>query len=77
LALREYVDATHNLTPWGRVLATVIAALKGKTALEEAAILAVELLRLGMLNSDDMFPYNGAPMRGECKLPPNLVPIVH
>jgi len=51
------------------VLATAITTLKGKTELEEAAVVAVELIRLGILNSDiNMFPsYNGAPMRGESK----------
>ena len=67
LALREYVDIkTHSLTPWGKVLAAVIAGLKGKPEHEEAAVLAVELIRMGLLTSDiTMFPtYNGAPMRG-------------
>jgi len=47
-------------------LNATITALKGKPELEEAAVVAVELIRLGLLNSDlDMFPYKGAPMRGE------------
>lgn len=51
------------------MLATVIAALKGNSELEDAAVLAVELIRLGVLNADSMFPtYNGAPMRGESEL---------
>jgi hypothetical protein len=67
LALREYVDDKHNLTAWGKVLAKAITTLKGDPNLEEAAVVAVELIRLGILNSDiNMFPsYNGAPMRGE------------
>lgn len=70
LALREYVDQkTHTLTQWGKVLAVVIAGLRGKPEREEAAVLAVELLRMGLLTSDiNMFPsYNGAPMRGAGK----------
>ncbi|RAR07197.1 XPG N-terminal domain containing protein [Stemphylium lycopersici] len=70
LALREYVDIkTHSLTQWGKVLAAVIAGLKGKPEHEEAAVLAVELIRMGLLTSDiTMFPtYNGAPMRGSTK----------
>lgn len=67
LAVREYVDAKHNLTPWGYVLAQTIASLDNP-ALEESAVLAVELLRLEDLNGDiDMFPYNGAPIRGDGK----------
>jgi hypothetical protein len=66
LALREYVDAKHNLTGWGKVLAAAISGLKGRPDLEDAAVIAVELLRFGSLNADTgMFPtYNGAPMRG-------------
>lgn len=69
LALRDYVDANHNLKDWGKVLVKVIEALKGKQELEEAAVLAVELLRLNMLTAEvGMFPsYNGAPMRGSSK----------
>ncbi|KAL5115557.1 hypothetical protein ACEQ8H_006533 [Pleosporales sp. CAS-2024a] len=69
LALREYVDAKHNLTAWGKVLAGAISGLKGKPELEDAAVIAVELLRMGTLNADiSMFPtYNGAPMRGSTK----------
>ena len=76
LALREYVDQNHNLTAWGKVLATIVAELESNRGpnesvnpeLEEAAVIAVELLRLGMLNADAaMFPYDGAPIRGSGK----------
>jgi hypothetical protein len=57
------------LTSWGKVLVKVMESLKGNAELEEGAVLAVELLRLGVLNADiGMFPtYNGAPMRGTGK----------
>jgi vancomycin permeability regulator SanA len=60
------VDSSHNLTQWGKVLAAVITGLKGKPDYEEAGVLAVELIRMGLLTADiNMFPtYNGAPMRG-------------
>lgn len=64
LLLREYVDSNHKLTRWGEVLATTISALNGKSDLEEAAIIAVELTRLDLLNARNMFNYGGAPMRG-------------
>jgi hypothetical protein len=69
LALREYVDAKHNLTAWGKVLAAAIAGLKGRPDLEDATVIAIELLRLSTLTADiSMFPtYNGAPMRGSSK----------
>ena len=71
LAVREYVDAKHNLTAWGKVLAGAIAGLKGQPDLEAATVVAVELLRLGSLTADiTMFPtYNGAPMRGSSEYP--------
>jgi hypothetical protein len=76
LALREYVDAKHDLTPWGHVLAAAMAGVTTKghsektiRELEEATVIAVDLLRLNSLNADiSMFPtYNGAPMRGSSK----------
>jgi hypothetical protein len=76
LALREYVDAKHDLTPWGHVLAAAMAGITTKghsektiRELEEATVIAVDLLRLNSLNADiSMFPtYNGAPMRGSSK----------
>ena len=72
LALRDYVDSNHNLKEWGVVLAKVIAGLNGKPELEEAAVLAVELLRMGLLTADiNMFPtYNGAPIRGSSRYTP-------
>ncbi|KAF2743586.1 hypothetical protein M011DRAFT_219635 [Sporormia fimetaria CBS 119925] len=67
LTLRDYVDLNHELTAWGKMLVAVINALEDPK-LEEAAIVAVELLRLGMLNWDaDMFPYAGAPGRGDAQ----------
>jgi hypothetical protein len=63
------VDLNHNLTAWGRTLAVVISALDGNPDLEEAALLAVELIRLGIIDWDaNMFPnYHGAPSRGQRK----------
>lgn len=68
LHLQEYIDSNHRLTPWGEVLATTIAALNGKPELEEAAIIAIELARLNLLNAKNMFNYGGAPMRGTGKI---------
>jgi hypothetical protein len=66
-----YVNRDHSLSPWGQVLQATLAALPkldnpaAIVELEEAAVVAVELLRLGLLNSTNMFPnYSGAPYRG-------------
>ncbi|KAF2825791.1 PIN domain-like protein [Ophiobolus disseminans] len=66
LTLLGYADAEHKLTPWGRILAAAMDGAKDRPDLEEGVFIAVELLRLGILNGDiNMFPtYNGAPMRG-------------
>jgi hypothetical protein len=70
LHIRGYINNDHTLTKWGKVLNTTLRALPNlppeKTAtlveLEEAAVVAVELARLGLLTSSNMFPmYTGAP----------------
>lgn len=65
LQLRGYVDNQHQLTTWGRVLETTLSASGPNKDLEEAAFLAIELLRLGLLTADTMFQgYSGAPVQG-------------
>jgi len=67
--VRGYVDEQHNLTSWGKVLNSAVSALNPEDDLEEAIFLAVELLRLNLLNSDTMFPsYSGQPLRGSGEL---------
>lgn len=68
LQLRGFVSEKHQLTPWGKVLEATLAVSGSNKAQEQAAFLAVELLRLGLLNADTMFrDYSGAPMRGTGK----------
>lgn len=65
LQLRGFVNDEHQLTSWGKVLEATLIVSGANKAQEEAAFLAVELLRLGLLNADTMFrDYSGAPMRG-------------
>jgi len=65
LQLRGYVDEKHTLTSWGKVLDSVLSSLDPADGHEEAAIIAVELLRIGLLNADIMFPnYTGGPSGG-------------
>jgi Temperature dependent protein affecting M2 dsRNA replication len=66
-----YINPDHSLSKWGLVLEATLAALPKSDnpsiiiELEEAAVVAVELLRLGLLNANNMFPtYSGAPYRG-------------
>ena len=65
LHLRNFVDAGLQLTPWGSVLRTTLTALGPDSNQEDAAFLAIELLRLNVLTADTLFPeYSGAPSRG-------------
>lgn len=59
------MDEKHTLTSWGKVLGGILSSLDPADGHEEAAVLAVELLRLGLLNADTMFPnYTGGPSGG-------------
>ena len=71
LQLRGYVSDKHNLTPLGGCLEAGFKSLQKSpnhtSGNQEAVLVAVELLRLKLLNSDNMFPappYHGAPFRG-------------
>ncbi|KAI4260601.1 MAG: hypothetical protein LQ352_000162 [Teloschistes flavicans] len=65
LQLRGYVDVNHQLTSWGRILDGVLPILGSDAGQEKAAFLAIELLRVGLLNADTMFSqYSGAPVHG-------------
>ncbi|KAE9968528.1 hypothetical protein EG328_007520 [Venturia inaequalis] len=73
LQFRGYIDENHKLTTWGQVLHSVITAtssegiMPGKD-LEEGALIAVELARYGLLNTNTMFAsYGGAPHLGTGK----------
>ena len=68
LQLRGYVDKQHQLTHWGKILATTLTAAGPNKDLEEAAFLAVELMRLDLLSPDEMFEqYSGSALRGSRK----------
>ncbi|KAI9816836.1 MAG: hypothetical protein M1827_001481 [Pycnora praestabilis] len=65
LHLRGYINEKHTLTAWGKVLHSTIVSLYPDDKLCQSAFIAVELLRLGLLGADEMFPsYSGAPIRG-------------
>ncbi|KAL2075288.1 hypothetical protein VTL71DRAFT_231 [Oculimacula yallundae] len=72
LHLRGYINDQHQLTAWGKALATTMKAIgpsvktyKDIHHLEEAAFLAFELLRFDNLNSRNRHSeLIGAPLRG-------------
>lgn len=72
LQLRGYIDDKHQLTHWGKILGTALSICGRARESEEAALLAVELMRFGLLNPDTMFEnYKGAPVNGSglCWIP--------
>lgn len=69
LHLRGYVNDAHKLTKWGNALATTLLAIKDAIeeevpGLDEAAILAFELIRFGLLNGQSQGEQLGLPRKG-------------
>lgn len=71
LHVRGYVNDGHKLTKWGNALATTLFALKDATenrpdvpGLDEAALLAFELIRLGVLGGKPHEDQPGMPRKG-------------
>lgn len=63
--LRGYINDEHALTPWGEAYRSALKVLDPKDDLEESVFIAIELLRLGLLTSENMFPLcSGAPSAG-------------
>jgi hypothetical protein len=73
LHLRGYVNDDHTLTAWGKVLHATVSAVPSPN-LEEAAIIAIELARLGLLTAKNMFTgYSGAPYRNSETVKRNIL----
>ena len=65
LQLRNFIDKKHQLTHWGKVLEASLSVTGSNKDQGEAAFMAIELLRLKLLNADTMFEgYSGAPVHG-------------
>ncbi|KAJ5315431.1 hypothetical protein N7476_005738 [Penicillium atrosanguineum] len=65
LQLRGYVDDKHTLTAWGKCLESALSAVDPADNLEEAIFIAVEMLRMDLLNTKHWFSHvSGGPMRG-------------
>ncbi|KAI9798257.1 MAG: hypothetical protein M1825_005390 [Sarcosagium campestre] len=68
LLLRGYIDDRHNLTAWGSALQAAMSTLTPADGLDEAVLIAVELLRLDLLSPENIFSsYVGAPANGSEK----------
>ncbi|KAJ5783035.1 XPG N-terminal [Penicillium paradoxum] len=65
LQLRGYVDDKHKLTSWGQCLVQALSAVDPVENLEESVFIAIEMVRLGLLNTKPWFSHvSGGPMRG-------------
>ncbi|KAJ5160033.1 uncharacterized protein N7482_007037 [Penicillium canariense] len=65
LQLRGYVDDKHKLTSWGKCLEQALSAVDPADNLEDAIFLAIEMLRMDLLNTKHWFSHvSGGPMRG-------------
>ncbi|KAL2676952.1 hypothetical protein Neosp_010719 [[Neocosmospora] mangrovei] len=71
LHVRGYVNEEHKLTNWGNALATTLLALQEANenrgpvpGLDDAALLAFELVRFGLLNGKHIEGQPGLPRRG-------------
>ncbi|CAI7675204.1 unnamed protein product [Penicillium palitans] len=65
LQLRGYVDDKHRLTPWGQCLVQALSAIDPADNLDESIFIAIEMIRLGLLNTKGWFSHvSGGPMRG-------------
>ncbi|KAI5299329.1 hypothetical protein KEM55_002304, partial [Ascosphaera atra] len=56
LTLQGYIDEHHHLTSWGKALLSALPTTPTNASLEEQIFLAVELLRLQILNAEDILP---------------------
>lgn len=54
LHIRGYVNDKHQLTKWGEILEATLSGAEGGLKREDQAILAVELLRAGQLNTSSV-----------------------
>jgi hypothetical protein len=80
LHLRGYVDDSHKLTTWGNALATTFLAIREAAeergevpGLDEAALLAFELIRYGLLNGRTRPAQPGLPRKGTAEEKSSLV----
>ena len=66
LQLRKYISpTTHELTAWGNALYAALAQLDSADKLEESVFLSMEMVRLGLVNGDDILAnVSGGPARG-------------
>lgn len=64
LQLRGFVNEKHELTGWGVVLEAAITALDSADKMEEYVFVAIEMLRMGLVNGRDLTNIPGGAEHG-------------
>jgi hypothetical protein len=67
LQLRGFVNEKHELTSWGVALEAAIAALDSADKTEESVFVAMEMLRMGLVNGRDLTNIPGGAEHGSGK----------
>lgn len=67
LQLRGFVNEKHELTSWGMALEAAMAALDSADKMEEYVFVAIEMLRMGLVNGKDLTNIPGGAEHGSGK----------
>lgn len=67
LQLRGFINEKHELTSWGVALEAAISALDSADKMEEHVFVAIEMLRMGLVNGKDMTNIPGGAEQGSGK----------
>jgi Temperature dependent protein affecting M2 dsRNA replication len=70
LQLRGFVNEKYELTSWGLALEAAISALDSADKMEEYVFVAIEMLRMGLVNGKDMTSIPGGAEYGTGKEEP-------
>jgi Temperature dependent protein affecting M2 dsRNA replication len=65
LQLRGFLDEKRELTGWGRALRKALSSLDSPSKLEDSVYLALEMLRLGLLDESRLDLGSTKPKSGE------------
>lgn len=67
LQLRGFVNEKHELTGWGVALEAAVTALDSADKMEEYVFVAIEMLRMGLVNGKDLTNISGGAEHGSGK----------
>lgn len=67
LQLRGFVNEKHELTAWGMALEAAVSAVDSSDKMEEYVFVAIEMLRMGLVNGKDITNIPGGAEQGSGK----------